>query len=133
MALTLCGLFGGSAQAQTSGMTIESSSTMTVIANLLIATGRFEEALQMSREAQRILAINLPEDHWRVAAASIYEGRALAGIGRFDEAEPILLGSLDSLAQAPIPDLEENSRRAVAQFYIAWGRPEQAENFTVKE
>jgi tetratricopeptide (TPR) repeat protein len=111
----------------------QTASTMTVIANLLIATGRFEEALRMSREAQRILAINLPEDHWRVAAASIYEGRALAGIGRFDEAEPILLGSLDSLAQAPIPDLEENSRRAVAQFYIAWGRPEQAENFTVKE
>ncbi|HZD52552.1 MAG TPA: tetratricopeptide repeat protein, partial [Woeseiaceae bacterium] len=107
----------------------DTASTMTVYANLMVATGRYDEGLELSREAQRILLQSLPESHWRVAACRNVEGAALAGLGRYEEAEPLLLASLDGLEGAPIPRLAEQGRKHVADFYSAWGRPEEAEKY----
>jgi tetratricopeptide (TPR) repeat protein len=107
----------------------ETAGTMTVKANLLIATRRYTEALEVAREAQRILKKSLPEGHWRIAAAQYAEGEALAGIGQFEMAEPLLLSSLTGLERAPIPRLADDGRRRIAAFYSEWGKPEEGEKY----
>lgn len=107
----------------------ETAGTLTVMANLMLATERFDEALKFAREAKAILLQSLAEGNWRVAAAVNVEGLALAGVGDYEEAEPLLLDSLTGLEQAPIPDLAEVGRLRMAQFYSAWGRPEEAAKF----
>ena len=105
------------------------ASALTVKANLLVATGQFEEALQVAREARRILAVSLPDDHWQVAMARNVEGAALVGLGDYKDAEPLLLGSLDGLSGAPIADLPERGRARLAELYTAWGKPDQARKY----
>jgi hypothetical protein len=102
---------------------------MIVLADLLASTGRFEEALDVAREAKGILLENVPEDHWRVAAAKNVEGHALAGLGRFEEAEALMLASIEGLRQSPMPGLAEEGRRRMRQLYLEWGRPEEAAKF----
>ena len=80
-------------------------------------------------EARVILELSLPEDHWRIATAKNYEGQALAGTGDFENAEPILLESLPGLERAPIPDLAEKGRTGMAEFYAAWGKPDEARKY----
>ncbi len=107
----------------------QTAGALTVYANILLETGHYHQALSAVREARDILIQSLPETHWRVAAAKHVEGRALAGIGEFAMAEPILLASLDGLAQAPIPNLAEAGRSNMVKFYAAWGREEEAAKF----
>ena len=107
----------------------KTAGTLTVIASLMLATERYEAALQAARDAREILLLNLPENHWQVSAAMHYEGLALAGIGDYEQAEPLLLASLDGLERAPIPDMATQGRYKVAEFYIAWGKPERAAEF----
>jgi len=107
--------------------------TLTVLSNLTAETGRFDEALAYANEAHQILSQNLPDDHWRIAAAKYAQGLALAGSGKFAVAEPLLLASLSGLEQAPIPHLAADSRRRVAEFYTAWGRPEEAAKYHLRE
>lgn len=104
----------------------KTAGTLTVIANLMIETGRFDAALDAARNAKSALLLSLPEDHWRVAVAMNYEGLALAGLGDYEAAESLLLASLDGLENAPIPAMAENGRKKLAEFYEAWGRPQQA-------
>ena len=111
---------------------LQVASVLTVKANLLVATRHFEEAREVAGEARRILASSLPESHWQVAMAKNAEGAALVGIGDYKEAEPLLLGSLAGLSDAPIADLPERGRRRLAELYTAWGRPEQANKYKIR-
>jgi hypothetical protein len=72
---------------------------------------------------------SLPPDHWRIAAAMNFEGLALAGLGDYEAAEPLLLGSLDALDNAPMPGLGETARTRLAAFYVKWGRPDRAAEY----
>ena len=49
--------------------------TLTVKANLLLATRPLREARELAGEAQRILLLSLPKDSWQVAAADEHRGR----------------------------------------------------------
>jgi hypothetical protein len=64
-----------------------------------------------------------------VAAATSAEGAALAGQGQYAEAEPMLLSSLEGLANAPIPDLLPRTKATLANLYTAWGKPESARKY----
>ena len=65
--------------------------TLATQANLLVAERRYDNALEVSNEALRILRLNLPEDHWQVAMTKSVQGAALTGLGRYAEAEKLLL------------------------------------------
>ncbi len=54
------------------------------------------------------------------------QGAALTGLGRYAEAEKLLLASLPDLAGSPIADLPQRGRARLAELYIAWGKPEKA-------
>jgi tetratricopeptide (TPR) repeat protein len=104
-------------------------STLMVKANLRLAEGRPEEALQLAEESRRILAAGLPADHWLLAAAASVEGAALARLGRYADAEPLLIGSLGPLENAPIADLPKRAQAWIVDMYAAWGKPELAAKF----
>jgi tetratricopeptide (TPR) repeat protein len=103
--------------------------TLTVEANLLLAQGRYEEALVAAVEARRILGLSLPDNSWQAAAARNVEGTALVKLGEYARAEPLLLGSLAPLADAPIPGLQERGRTRLYDLYVAWGRPAEAAKY----
>src|SRR3546814_6146068 len=65
----------------------------------------------------------------QVAMAMIVQGAALVGMGYYAKAEPLLLESLEHLADAPIPGLSAVGRSRLAGLYRAWGKPEQARKF----
>ena len=98
-------------------------------ANLFVARKQFAEALAGTNEALRILALNLPDDHWLVAMAKNVQGAALTGLGRYAEAEKLLLTSLPGRSGSPIADLPQRGRARLSDLYTAWGKPEQAEKY----
>jgi tetratricopeptide (TPR) repeat protein len=108
------------------------ASTLTVQANLLLARRRFQEARQVAAQARSIFATSLPEDHWQVAMAMNAEGAALAGLGDYEKAEPLLLASLPRLSGSPVPGLVNRGTVRLADLYTAWGRPDQAIKYTSK-
>ncbi len=95
----------------------------------MVARGQYQSAFDATTEALRILALNLPDDHWLVAMANNVRGAALAGLGRYAEAEKLLLASLPRLEGSPIEDLPRRGRERLAALYAAWGKPEQAAKY----
>jgi hypothetical protein len=57
------------------------------------------------------------------------QGAALTGLGRYPEAEKLLLSSLPALSGSPIADLPQRGRARLADLYTAWGKPEKAEKY----
>jgi tetratricopeptide (TPR) repeat protein len=103
------------------------ASSLNVKATLLLATRRYEKARDVARDSQQILKESLPDDNWLVAYARSVEGAALAHLGEFEEGERLLLASRAGLTHAPIPDLPAKGDRWLKELYMAWGKPEKAE------
>jgi hypothetical protein len=55
------------------------------------------------------------------------EGAALARLGRYAEAEPLLVGSQQGLAKAPIPNLAALGRQRLIELYERWGKLAEAQ------
>lgn len=64
---------------------------------MYLQKGDYERALDASTDAAAIFDEQLSPTHWLQANIENIIGAALAGLGRFDEAEPRLLESLDRL------------------------------------
>jgi tetratricopeptide (TPR) repeat protein len=88
--------------------------------------------LRRAEEAERILrdALRLVEDlngfqRYRVARIQSTLGECLVHLGRFDEAEPLLLESVDVMVAEKGEEFRETRlcRQRVAALYEAWGRP----------
>jgi tetratricopeptide (TPR) repeat protein len=98
------------------------------LASALLEQKRAAEAEPLAREALEIFRTTSP-GVWRVADAESVLGGCLARLGRFAEAEPMLLGSYAVLAREP----EGSGARAapaalerIVVLYKAWGRPDKA-------
>ena len=109
----------------------QTTGSLLVKSDLMLATGRPEEARSLAIEAQRILRISLPEDSWQVARAVNNEGAALAKLGDFAAAERLLLKSLPALSVASIPGLDTRGNQRLVELYMAWGRPAEAAKYRV--
>jgi hypothetical protein len=59
------------------------------------------------------------------------EGAALTGLGRYDEAEPLLLDGLAILSEDPgaLRVVLTNTRRRLADLYAAWGKKTEAAKY----
>jgi hypothetical protein len=95
----------------------------------MLATKRYPQALALASESARILGKTMTPEQWQMAAAMNVEGAALTRLGRYAEAEKLLLASQPALGNAPIPDLEQRGRARLVDLYTAWGRPEEARKF----
>ena len=71
---------------------------------------------------------SLPEGHHLIARAENALGESIARQGRFAEAEPLLVGSVNRISEAYSPKhartIEALTR--IADLYTSWGKPELA-------
>jgi tetratricopeptide (TPR) repeat protein len=67
------------------------------LAILEVAQRKYEDALVSSRRSVEILSAALSPTHWKTAVGESAEGAALTGLGRYAEAEPLLVHSLGIL------------------------------------
>jgi len=101
---------------------------------ILVDEGKDEDAEAPLREALTILGDQLPEDDWIPANIRSYLGDCLAGLERFDEAEPLLIksyGQLKSRLGESHPRTQEALDRIISA-YNAWGKQKEAEKWLAK-
>jgi tetratricopeptide (TPR) repeat protein len=108
---------------------------MTLLAGLLVETGRYEEALALATKAKAIWLKALTPGHWRTASAEAAEGAALAGLKQYAKAEQLLLASHEVLEKDKAAGhiYQINSNRWLAKLYQATGRPEQAARYRLAQ
>jgi len=96
------------------------------LASVLLDQGRAREAEPLAREALAILQKATPAS-WRVADAESVLGGCLAVQGRFEEAEPLLVGAYEALAKDPADGSRRvgEARSRVAALYKSWGKPDR--------
>ncbi len=93
--------------------------------------GKTVEAEAAFRESVQLRAANLPEGHFLRAVADGVLGEFLTNQKRFAEAEPLLLGSYESLNHSQFigsPRVRTAKVRLVV-LYTNWGRPDDATRF----
>jgi len=100
------------------------ASTLSIKANLLLATRDYAGARDAARAARLILTHSLSADHWRVAMAASAEGAALTELGDYTEAEALLVHSTDVLSQggAAMELLSQQSRERLERLHAVWKR-----------
>jgi len=94
----------------------------------LMREGRFEEAADVLRGSLVTRQKTLPEGHWLIADTMIRLGSAVAGQGRFAEAESLLLEGCALMQQdrRVAADRKREAIERVIQLYQSWGKPDQA-------
>ncbi len=98
------------------------ASTLSIKANLLLATEDYAAARDAAHQARVILAENLSADHWRVATAASAEGAALTALGDYAAAETLLVSSKEVLSQggAAMELLSRQSSERLEHLYSVW-------------
>ena len=74
-----------------------------------------------------------PEDDWSVGATKSLLGATLVALGRYREAEAVLLEARRDLAALSPPssrDVRETNTRLI-DLYVAWGKPDKAAHYRV--
>jgi len=96
------------------------------LASVLVSERRAAEAEPLAREALAIFQAKTPK-HWRVADAESVLGGCLAGLGRFPEAEPLLLESYPILLKDKGDGAKHaaEARQRIIDLYTVWGKPER--------
>jgi hypothetical protein len=100
-------------------------------ARLLNRLERYPESEPLAREGLSIREGLLSTDAWEIGEARTVLGSSLAGLGRYQEAESLLLpGYSTVLSSATAPEHEKLwARQRVVKFYEAWGKPDKAAEY----
>ena len=103
--------------------------SLTLLSIWLIENEQFEEAHRVAVEAKSICLPALGESHWRTVSAASAEGAALAGLGRLNEAEPLLVNGHAALTgdDGALPFIVDSTTRWLADFYESTGQTSEAE------
>ncbi len=98
------------------------------LALTLLGRGNSSAAEPFAREAYALTPAGFGEDHPNTAQALGALVSAWRGLGRYAEAEAVLLETHQALSQRPPVDAVRLQRVAqhLAKLYDAWGRPHQA-------
>jgi serine/threonine-protein kinase len=96
------------------------------LASALISNRKATEAEPLAREALAIFYIKMPKS-WRIADTESVLGGCLAALGRFPEAEPLLLNGYLALQQDKGDGAKhlQEARQRIVDLYTAWGKPER--------
>jgi hypothetical protein len=98
---------------------------------ILAKTGQAKEGEKILREAVKIRTESLPKEHYWVALANSALGECLTIQQRYDEAEPLLLGSYESLNNSQGTN-NPRTRLALQQLievYEKWRKPDLAARY----
>jgi tetratricopeptide (TPR) repeat protein len=103
---------------------------------LLVDEGQYALAEPRAREALDLFRrASAGDRRWRTARAEALYGRCLAGLGRFAEAEALLLEAYESLEGIPLAGVEEAQGQAlgwIVRLYEDWGKPDEAARWAVR-
>jgi hypothetical protein len=85
----------------------------------------------MLRESLDIYGSSLPEDHWKVGEARSLLGRCLGEMGRFEEAEPLLIEGYERIERklGPRHRTTNQAIHRLIEFYEASGNPDAAARY----
>lgn len=97
----------------------------------LTKAGRSADGEKFLREALQLRSESLSPDHFWVAAAQGALGECLTAQKRFDEAEPLLKASFESLTRSQEPDSPrlELARERIVALYRSWGKTQIADQY----
>jgi hypothetical protein len=90
-------------------------------------------AADLVQRAWALVQSSLHDDEmWLGALGTLRIGRELAAQGRYDQAERLLLPAHETFAaqQGPMHKRTLAARAALAELYTAWGKPDQAAEYT---
>ncbi len=95
-------------------------------ASLLLSEGKTAEAEAEAREALAALRVKSP-DPWRIPDAESFLGGCLTALGRYPEAETLLLESYPLLQKDKGEGAKHagEARQRIVDLYTAWGKPER--------
>jgi tetratricopeptide (TPR) repeat protein len=112
----------------------EIASSLLAVAILQVATRKYPDALLTARAAKETFTSALSASNWKTAVAQSVCGAALAGVGKYAEAEVELVQAYKLLNQdaAALPDYRALARRYLAELYRQWGRPTEAARYAVR-
>jgi hypothetical protein len=98
---------------------------MTLLADLQLLTDPLAEACDLARRARELAAQAFTPGHWPTACAASAQGAALRQPGRYEEAEPMLVDSFDTLSNdlGAFPVVIVTARQRVIDLYEAADRP----------
>lgn len=110
---------------------LDVASSLTHLAILQVATHEFSAAQESARKAAEISASALSASHWRTAVAESAEGAALTGMGKYPEAEKLLVHSFEILKEDldALPTYRALARTYLEQLYRQSGRPRDAHRY----
>lgn len=99
------------------------------LATLYRRQQRYEEAAPFSLLAAEVARAALPAGHWQVGALQASHGASLTFLGRFEEAERLLLEAHAVILAAVGPDhrAAHSAASSLARLYERWERPEEAQ------
>jgi hypothetical protein len=105
------------------------------LAFALSAIGRYDEAVQLSRDAKQRLLKKFPATSPLVHRVDIALGDALRGTGRYAEAEALLLASFAAFesGQGFAKRPRESALTALVRLYDAQGRGAEAAKYAALE
>ena len=92
---------------------------------LKLLTGQNEQAYALAEESRQLTTEGLPPGSWQIALALDVEGAALMRMGRFAEAEPLMVASQRDLQAAPLPYLADKSKLRLIELYHRWGKKDE--------
>ncbi|HTG34951.1 MAG TPA: serine/threonine-protein kinase [Thermoanaerobaculia bacterium] len=103
------------------------------LASVLVAEGKAVEAEAKAREALSIFRAKQPT-FWRVADTESVLGSCLTALGRFEEAEKLLLASYPALENDKGDGAKHvaEARQRIVELYTKWGRPEGVAAYRAK-
>jgi tetratricopeptide (TPR) repeat protein len=101
------------------------------LAELLLQTGKLDEALQQVELGEAALSEALGPQHWRTANARRVHGSVLLALGDHVGAEKLLVASYEQLSKDTTvnPDQLEKALQEVIKLYTDWGKVALAENY----
>jgi serine/threonine protein kinase/tetratricopeptide (TPR) repeat protein len=108
--------------------------TIEALANNYNYQRQFAKALPLAREASDSYRRTLGPESWRIFSNGRVLGVALTGLGRYPEAEQVLLESHRKLVELRGPTQRTTLLTAtrLAELYEAWGKPGQAKEWRAR-
>lgn len=109
----------------------EIASSLLYVAVLQVATQKYAPALVSARAAADMYTAGLSASNWKTAVAKSVSGAALAGMGKYAEAEAQLVYGYTILSndQGALPMYRTLARRYLEDLYRKWGRPQEARRY----
>jgi serine/threonine protein kinase len=117
---------------ETFGTHYDNYPTALIIQGLSLAkTGHLKEGETILREAVKIRTESLPKEHYWVALANSALGECLTIQQRYDEAEPLLVGSYESLknSQGTNNPRTRLALQRLVELYEKWQKPDLAARY----